>query len=284
MGSPSTTDPRVTVEPRLRIDSRRRWFPDLRAVLRAKQLILLLSRRDITVKYRQTVLGSAWIFAGPLVSAGLFTFVFGRVADLPSEGFPYFVFSYAGLLGWNLFSNTLSSVTSSLTNNAALLSKIYFPRLVLPLSTVLSTLVNTAISFGVMLALIQAYDIGFTARLLMLPAWLLLAMVLAMGIGLVLAAAAVSYRDISYMTPIFTSLFLYLSPVAYSTDAVPHELRVFYLFNPLTTIVEGCRWSLLGGASQPTWAIVYTIALALGALIVGMALFTRLESSFADVI
>ncbi len=268
----------------MRIDSRRRWFPDLGALLRGRQLILLLSRRDITVRYRQTVLGTIWIFAGPLVSAGLFTFVFGRVADLPSDGFPYFAFSYAGLLGWNLFSNTMSTATTSLTGNAALITKIYFPRLILPLSTLLSTLINTAISFGIMLVLLQVYDIGFSLRLLVLPAWLLLAIVLATGVGLVLAAIAVSYRDVAYITPIFTSVLLYLSPVAYSTNAVPEELRRFYLFNPLTTVVEGCRWSLLGRASLTPWAIVYTVVVALGVLLLGVALFTRLEATFADVI
>lgn len=236
------------------------------------------------MKYRQTVLGTLYIFTGPLVSAGLFTFVFGRVADLPSDGLPYFAFSYAGLLGWNLFSATLSNASTSLTTNGALISKIYFPRLVLPFATVLTTLVNTVISFGVMLGLLLFYDIGFSLRLLLLPAWLLLAIALAMGIGLVLAAIAVSYRDVNYVTPLFTSILLYLSPVAYSTDAVPSGLRGLYLLNPLTTIVEGCRWSLLGTADLPTWTIVYTLALTLATLAAGLAMFARLESRFADVI
>jgi len=280
----SPADPLVAAESRLRIDSRRRWFPDLGELLRYKRLIVLLSRRDITVRYRQTVLGTVWIFTGPLVTAGLFSFVFGRVAELPSGGVPYFAFSYAGLLGWNLFSTTLSNASTSLNANSALISKIYFPRLVVPLSTVPSTLLNTVISFGVMLVLLLTYDIGFSLRLLVLPVWLLLAIVLATGIGLVLTAVAVSYRDINYLTPVFTSLLLYVSPVAYSVEAVPANLRNLYLFNPLTTIVEGCRWSLLGGGSLSTWAIAYTVALTLGALTVGLALFARLESNFADVI
>ena len=284
MSEPPLTDTRGAPANRLRIDSRRRWFPDLRELFRARQLITLLSRRDITVRYRQTALGTIWIFVGPLVSAGLFTFVFGRVADLPSDGYPYFVFSYASLLGWNLFAGTLSTATSSLVGNSALISKIYFPRLVLPLSTLLSTLINTMISFVVMLALLQAFDIGFSLRLLLLPFWLLLAIILAMGLGLILAAIAVSYRDVGYMTPILTSLLLYMSPVAYSTDAVPHELRNYYLLNPLSTVIEGFRWSLLGRASLTTWAIAYTLGLALGVLVLGLSMFTRLEARFADVI
>ena len=274
----------VAAVPRLRIDSRRRRFPDLGALVRYRRLIVLLSRRDITVKYRQTVLGTLWIFAGPLVSAGLFSLVFGRIAGLPSGGDSYFPFSYAGLLGWTLFSTTLTSTSSSLTSNSALITKIYFPRLTLPLSTVGSTLLNTSISFGVMLILLLVYDIGISIQLLLLPVWLLLAIVLAVGFGVVLSALAVSYRDVNYVTPILTSLLIYVSPVAYSFDAVPDSLRTVYLLNPLTTIVEGCRWSLLGSASLSLWAIVYTVALALGALTVGLSLFARLESNFADVI
>jgi len=277
-------DVTVAPRPRLRIDSRRHWIPDLRELLRAGQLIVLLGRRDITVRYRQTVLGSVWIFTGPLVSAGLFTFVFGRVAKLPSGGVPYFAFSYAGLLGWNLFSSTLSGASTSLNSNSSLISKIYFPRLVLPLASVASTLINTAISFGMMLVVLVAYGIGFSTHMLLLPVWLLLAMVLAIGMGLIFTAFAVRYRDVNYVTTVFTSLLLYLSPVAYSTSAVPAELRRFYLLNPLTTIVEGCRWSLLGDANLSPWAIAYTVALSAGALIIGAAVFTRLEWGFADVI
>jgi lipopolysaccharide transport system permease protein len=284
MSSTSAQDLFVPAGHRVHIDSRVRWFPDLGSLLRAKQLVVLLSRRNITVRYRQTVGGSFWIFAGPLVSAGLFSLVFGEIAGLPSDGTPYFAFSYAGLLGWNLFSTTLTTAQTSLTNNAALITKIYFPRLALPLATVPSTLLNTLISLGVMLVLLLIYGIGFSIQLLLLPVWLLLGMVLAMGIGLVLAAIAVLYRDVNYLTPVFIQLFLFVSPVAYAVDAVPDNLRTFYLLNPLTTIVEGCRWSLLGNASLTAWAIAYTVALTFGALAAGLALFARLESTFADVI
>lgn len=245
---------------------------------------MLLSRRNITVKYRQTVLGALWIFAGPLVSAGLFSFVFGEIAGLPSDGDPYFAFTFAGLLGWNLFSTTVMGASTSLTANSALITKIYFPRLVLPLATVPSTLLNTVISLGVMAVLLLIYGIGPSIQLLVLPVWLFLAVVLALGIGLVLAAIAVLYRDVNYLTPVVIPLAMYVSPVAYSVEAVPDNLRTLYLLNPLTTIVEGCRWSLLGNGSLSSWAIVYTVLLTLGALSVGLALFARLESSFADVI
>jgi lipopolysaccharide transport system permease protein len=284
MSSPSAAKTWGTAGRRLRIDSRRRWLPDLGALLRARQLVALLSRRDITVRYRQTVLGAVWLLVGPLISAGLFTFVFGRVADLPSGGVPYFAFSYAGLLGWNLFSSALLGASTSLTSNSGLIMKIFFPRLVLPLSTVASPLINTAVSFVVMLALLVLYNIAFTLRLLLLPFWLLLAIVLAMGVGLVLASSAVFYRDVTYMTQIFVPLFLYLTPVAYSLEAVPPELRGIYQLNPVATVVEGCRWSLLGQSSLSPWAIVYTVAFSIVALILGLVCFARLEWHFADVI
>jgi lipopolysaccharide transport system permease protein len=245
---------------------------------------MVLSQRNITVKYRQTVLGTVWVFAGPLVSAGLFTFVFGRIAKLPSGGVPYFAFSYAGLLGWNVFSNVLSGVSGVLVNNEGLITKIYFPRLVLPLSSMASTLINTVIAFGIMLFLLVAYHIGFTLHLLLLPFWLLLATMFGMGIGLVVAAGSVSYRDVNYVTPMFTQLLLYLSPVAYSMEVVDSNLRTLYLLNPFTTIVQGCRWSLIGRADLTTWALAYTVVLAVGVLTAGLAVFARLESSYADVI
>jgi lipopolysaccharide transport system permease protein len=284
MDSPTTVDPAAASGRRIRIDSRRRWFPDLGQLVRYRQLVVLLGRRDITVRYRQTILGSIWIFAGTLVTAGLFSFVFGRVADLPSGGVPYFAFSYAGLLAWNLFSSTLTTASTSLNPNSSLISKIYFPRLVLPLSTLASTLVTTVISLGVMAVLLVVYGIALTPRILLLPVWLGLALVLAMGISLALTALSVSYRDINYITPVLTSVLLYLSPVAYSIDAVPANLRDLILLNPLSTIVEGTRWSVLGSGSLTGWAIVYTVALTIGALVGGLTVFARLESNFADVI
>lgn len=283
MSSSSPADA-VATRTRLRIDSRRRWFPNLKALFRARQLLVLLSRREITVRYRQTVLGTIWIFTGPLVSAGLFTFVFGRVAKLPTDGVPYFAFSYAGLVGWNLFSETLLGASKSLTSNSSLVTKIFFPRLSLPLSQLATTLINTGISFGVMVFLLLVYDIGFSLHLLLLPVWLLLAIVMAMGIGFALTAISALYRDVNYLTPVFIPLLLYLTPVAYSSSAVPPELRTAYLLNPIATIVDGFRWSLLGHAELSPWAIVYTVVVAFGSMIAGLMVFARLEGKFADVI
>lgn len=266
------------------LDGSRRWWPDLRSVGRSHELLRLLSRRDVTVRYRQTVLGAIWIVAGPLVSAGLFSFVFGNVADLPSEGVPYFVFALAGLLGWNLFTGTVTKAAGALIGNSGLISKIYFPRLVLPLAALAGNFINLIISFGLFLVMLVLYDVPMTWRLVVFPAWLVLILALSLGIGLGLGGAAVSYRDINYLTPVFTSLLMYLSPVAYSTTAVPENLQTVYRLNPVTSLIDGCRWSLLGESSLSLGWAAYGAAFSLVALLVGLVIFTRLEWRYADVV
>ena len=277
----------LVVEParRIRIDARRHHFPVLRELYNYRRLAFLLGRRDITTRYRQTVLGTIWIFAGALVTAGLFSFVFGRVAQLPSDGFPYFVFSYAALLAWNLYSNVLTGVAGCLNPNAALITKIYFPRLVLALSTLASTLLNTAISIVILFCLLAVYGIPVTWHMLLLPVWLLLALVIGLGIGLFLTSFSVAYRDVNYFVPVLTSILLYLSPVAYSITAVPTRLRTLYLLNPLATVVEGTRWSTFGrNYLPPAWAIAYTVGFAVVSLALGLSVFAHREEHFADVI
>lgn len=271
----------------LRIDSRRRWFPDLGAVFRSRQLLFLLCRRNITVLYRQTVMGSIWLVVAPVISAGLLSFVFGRVAHLSSGGVPYFAFTFAGLLAWNLFSSSVTGAAGSLVSNSSLFTRIYFPRLLLPLSALAPNVVNTGISCAVMFFLLVVYKIGFTYRLLLLPVWLGLALLVSLGVSLMLSSTAVLRRDVQYATQAVVPLLLFVTPVAYSVAAVPPELRTIYLLNPMATIVEGCRWSLLGQTRLPfvsIWAVAYTIAITFGLLIAGLAVFARLESRFADVV
>lgn len=269
---------------RLQIDSRHRWFPDLRDFFRYGQLIVLLCRRNITVMYRQTVLGAVWVVVNPLLSAGLFTFVFGRVAHLKTGGVPYFAFSYAGLLTWNLFSGSLTSAATSLVSNSSLFTRIYFPRLVLPVSQLAQTIINSSVSVVVMALLLVVYHIGFTLRLLFVPFWLLLALVLSFGISLILSSIAVFYRDVQYVTGAIVPMLLFLTPVAYSSSEVPHSLRFVYLLNPIATIVEGGRWSLIGHTSLSMWTVVYTTAFTFGILVLGLVVFARLEWRFADVV
>jgi lipopolysaccharide transport system permease protein len=274
----------VADPPRLRIDSRRRWFPDLRAAWGARRLLVLLLKRDLTVKYRQTILGTTWILILPILSAGLFTFVFGQVAKVSTNGLPYFAFSYAGLLAYNLFSQTLSGAANSIVTNGSMITKIYFPRVILALSQMASSLLNLGMSFGVMLLLIFVYHIGLSLRLLAMPVWLMLAVMLSIGVGLMLTAMSVIYRDVQYVTQALLPLLLFVTPVAYSSSAVPHYAKVLYLLNPLATVVDGCRWSLLGHTQLSGWAVAYTIAATICLLIAGLVTFARLEWKFADVI
>ncbi len=271
----------------LRIDSRRRWFPDLGAVFRSRQLLFLLCRRNITVMYRQTVMGSIWLVVAPVISAGLLSFVFGRVAHLSSGGVPYFAFTFAGLLAWNLFSSSVTGAASSLVSNSSLFTRIYFPRLLLPLSALAPVLANAAISCGVMFFLLVAYKIGFSYRLVFLPVWLGLALLLSIGVSLILSSMAVLRRDVQYATQAVIPLLLFVTPVAYSVAAVPAGIRTIYLLNPMATVVEGCRWSLVGHTSLPVvsiWAIAYTIAITFLVLLAGLVVFARLEWKFADVV
>ncbi len=285
-----STEPAVSVAAEnrwLRIDSRRHWFPDLGAVFRSRQLLWLLCRRNITVMYRQTVMGSIWLVVSPVISAALLSFVFGRVAHLPSGGVPYFPFTFAGLLAWNLFSNSVTGAATSLTTNSTLFTRIYFPRLLLPLSALAPVLVNLGISCGVMFFLLVAYRIGFSLRLLLLPVWLGLALLLSIGVSLMLSSMAVLRRDVQYATQAIMPLLLFVTPVAYSVASVPPELRTIYLLNPMATIVSGCRWSLVGQTSSSILsmsAIAYTTVVTLLALIAGLIVFARLEWKFADVV
>jgi lipopolysaccharide transport system permease protein len=271
----------------LRIDSRRNWFPDVGAVFRSRELLWLLCRRNITVLYRQTVMGSIWLVIAPVISAGLLSFVFGRVAHLSSGGVPYFAFTFAGLLAWNLFSNSVTGAASSLTANSTLFTRIYFPRLLLPLSAMAPTLLNTGISCVVMFVLLLAYKIGFSYRLLFLPGWLGLALLFSVGVSLMLSSMAVLRRDVQYVVQVVMPLLLFVTPVAYSVAEVPPGLRTIYLLNPMATIVEGCRWSLVGqthGGIFSMWTVSYTIVITFLVLLAGLVVFARLEWRFADVV
>jgi lipopolysaccharide transport system permease protein len=272
----------------LRIDSRRHWFPDVGAVYRYGQLFFLLCRRNVTVLYRQTTLGSIWLVISPIVSAGALSFVFGRVAHLSSGGVPYFPFTFAGMLAWTLFASSVTGAASSLVSNQTLFTRIYFPRLLLPLSAMAPVLLNTAISGGVMFVLLVAYRVGFSYRLLFLPIWLGLALLFSVGVSLMLSSWAVLRRDVQYITQAVIPLLLFVTPVAYSIVSVPAgKLRTIVLLNPMSSIVEGCRWSLVGQTPRPivpTWAVAYSIAMALFALLAGLVVFARLEWKFADVV
>ncbi|MCP9493209.1 MAG: ABC transporter permease [Pyrinomonadaceae bacterium MAG19_C2-C3] len=280
-----TDAPLTQKEPYLIIKPTSGWQAlQLEQIWRFKDLLLTLARRDVTLRYRQTALGVGWVVLQPLIAAGIFAFVFGAVAKLPSGGTPYFVFSYAGLLSWNLFSTTVSRASVSLTGNSQLISKVYFPRLILPLSGVFSTLLDFIVATVVMVALMFFYHITPGIGLLLLPLWMLLITLLALGIGLTAAALAVTYRDVLHILPVMVQMTLYASPVAYATVAVPEHLRPLYLLNPMANLIEAFRWSLLG-TGQVSWKYMLGTIIVVGVVFIGGAFaFKRMERKFADVI
>jgi homopolymeric O-antigen transport system permease protein len=264
---------------------RRRWAPiDLRALWEFRDLLRALGIRDTKLRYRQTALGVIWVVLQPLLAAGVFSFVFGSVAHLPSDGVPYFVFSYTGLLAWNAFSSTLTKAATSVVGNAAMVSKVFFPRMLLPLSIIASTLIDFVVALVLMAVLLATNSIALTWAVLLLPVWLVLVLALGLGSGLLACSLMVRYRDVQYILPIVTGLLLYASPVAYSLASVPKDARSIFLANPLAGLLEGFRWSLLGTHHLTLGIALWAGFASLLILTVGAYAFAALERDFADVI
>jgi lipopolysaccharide transport system permease protein len=265
-----------------------RWARlSLREVWLYRDLLYTFAQRDVKVRYKQTALGVIWVILQPLLAAAIFAFVFGRIANMSSERVPYLVFSYAGLLAWNAFNGTLTRASASVVDNARLVSKVYFPRLMLPLSTLGTTLVDFAVASVLLVVMLAWYRINPGWPLLLLPFWLAVLLAAAIGLGLWTSALMVRYRDMQYALPPFLQLMLYASPVAYSASYVEHlsaKFRVIYFLNPLSSLIEGFRWSVLGtGAMHWPW-VAYSVAITFAVLFVGLFEFKRMERQFADVI
>lgn len=272
-------------KPYLVIEPKRGWIGiDLRELWQFRDLLFTLATRDLKLRYKQTALGAIWVVLQPLMAAGIFSFVFGVVADMPSDGLPYFVFSFAGLLGWNLFSGTLGKTSGCLVGNSHLISKVFFPRLVLPLSAIPSVLVDFVVALAMMAALLAVFRIPPTPAVLFLPVGIAMLLMLAQGIGLITASLAVTYRDINYILPVFIQMLLYASPVAYAVSAIPEEWRTLYMLNPLVPVLEAFRWSLLSANAFPGLWLLYSAAWSVGLFTLGAFMFKRMERRFADVI
>ncbi len=280
MTEPPLTKPLLTIRPR------KGWLPtNPRELWEFRELLVRFAARDVTLRYRQTALGVTWVVLQPLLAAGILSFVFGSVANLPApDGIPYFVFSLAGMTAWNAFSNTLTRAGGVLVGNASLVQKVFFPRLLLPLSTVLSTLLDVVVSLVLTGVLMAVYGVAPGPALLLLPAWLLLVVALGLGVGLGAGALMVRYRDVQYVLPVAVQFLLFASPVAYSLAAVPSSAKLIFELNPLTGLLEGFRWSLID-TNVPSLALAgYATLASLLVLIVGLAMFNRMERQFADVI
>jgi len=279
-------DTLTSPKPHLTIQPTAGWQAiNLRELWQFRDLLLTLAQRDVKLRYRQTALGVVWVILQPLIAAGIFSFVFGKVAKLPAPtGVPYLVFSYAGLLAWNAFSSTLTKTSGCLLANSNLVSKVYFPRLALPLSTVFSTLIDFGVALVMMALLMAINHVVPTAALLLLPVWLFLVVVLALGVGLYTSALMVSYRDVQYILPVITQFLLYASPVAYSAALIPVKYKLIFELNPLTGLLEAFRWSLLGTAA-PNWnSVAYAAVVTVVVFVLGAFSFKKMERKFADVI
>jgi len=260
-------------------------MPDWREVWAAREIFFRFGQKEILLRYRQTAVGVAWVFIQPLVSAGVFTIVFGGIAQLPSGDVPYFIFAFAGQLGWNLFNNIVSRASSSLVANQSLVSKVFFPRIIVPLSGLISILLDFVIGFGLFVVLLFVFQINPGWPILLLPFWVLLTIFLAMGIGLAASAWMVKYRDVAYFLPWFMQVLMYASPIAYSMEAV-EERGLTWLFNlnPITWLMEGFRWTLLGQSAPEAWQVIALIVAAAVSSVVGLLIFQNTERQFADVI
>ena len=249
-----------------------------------RDLMWSLADRDLRLRYRQTVLGVAWVVLQPMLGALIFTFVFGVVAELSSEGVPYFRFTFASLAGWGLFAGVLTRASGSLVQNAGLISKVWFPRAVLPASTVPAALLDFGVAVVIVLVLALLGGVAPSAGLLLAPFWALALVLLALGLGFVGAALMVSYRDVQHILPVMIQLLLYASPVAYSASNVPFEYQALYHLNPVAVFIEGLRASLLGTAMPEARYVVTALLTTFVALALGSVIFRRLERRFADVI
>ena len=247
-----------------------------------RELVYFLTWRDIKVRYKQAVLGIAWAILQPLMTMVIFSFIFGNLAKLPSDGIPYPLFSYAAVLPWQLFSSALQRSSVSLVGNANLLTKIYFPRLIIPFSAVMASLVDFGIAFLVMIGLMIYYQVWPTLMLLWIIPLSLLALITALAVSLWLSALNVLYRDVQHMVPFLIQFWMYASPVAYSANLIPTGIwRIIYGLNPMAGVIQGFRWALLG-AQSPDSLLVISIAMVLILLVSGLFYFRRMEKTFAD--
>lgn len=251
---------------------------------RYRELLFFLTWRDITVRYKQTALGAAWAIIQPVFMMLVFTLAFGRLAKVPSDGVPYPVFAYAGLLPWQLFAHSLTEASNSLVNNERLITKVYFPRLVVPIAAVLGGLVDFFVSFVVLLVLMAYYKIMPGMAFFMLPLFLLFAVATALSVSLWLSALNVRFRDVRYTITFLTQFWLFATPVAYSSRLVPERFRVLYALNPMAGVVEGFRWALLGKVAPSLPVIAASAAVVAVLLAGGLVYFRRMEQMFADVV
>lgn len=257
---------------------------NLRDLWLYRELILFMTWRDLKVRYKQTLLGASWAVLQPFMTMVVFSIFFGSLANVPSDGVPYPIFSYTALIPWTLFSKALQDASRSLVASSHMITKVYFPRMILPLASVLAGVVDFLIAFFVLIGMMVYFGISPTSNVWALPLFLLLALITAVGVGLWLSALNVLYRDINYVLPFLTQFWMFLTPIAYPSSMVPQKFQGLYALNPMTGVVEGFRWVLLGTGQPPGLMTLVSSLVAVALLISGMFYFKRMERLFADMV
>jgi lipopolysaccharide transport system permease protein len=272
-------------QPELLIEAGRTEQQYWKDLWRYRELLYFLAWRDILVRYKQTFIGMAWALIRPFLTMVVFTIVFGNLAKLPSEGAPYPILVFAAMLPWQFFSNALGECSNSLISNANLISKVYFPRLIVPISAVIVSFVDFMISGMILLGLMAWYNFVPGWRILTLPLFIGIAFAASMGVGLWLAALNVEYRDFRYIVPFIMQFGLYISPVGFSSSVVPEKWRLLYSLNPMVGVIDGFRWAIIGGNSKIYLpGFILSMGLVVFLLITGIWYFRKMERTFADVI
>jgi lipopolysaccharide transport system permease protein len=269
----------------LRIQPSHGWVSlQLKELWAYRELLYFLVWRDIKVRYKQTALGAGWAIIQPLFTMLVFSLFFGKLAKVASDGIPYPIFSYAALVPWTFFAQGLTQSSDSLVGSSNLIKKIYFPRLAIPIGTVCAGMVDFALAFSVLLMMCVWYHMHLSVRILCLPAFVLLALITALGVGLWLSAFNVKYRDVKYVVPFFTQVWMFATPIAYPSSLLPEKWRLVYALNPMAGVVEAFRWALLGTKTAPGAMILISYVAAIAILIGGAYYFRRMEKTFADVV
>ena len=269
----------------LRIEPPSHWLALPYAELWAyRELIYFFVWRDVKIRYKQTAIGALWAVLQPLLTMAVFSLFFGKLGHIPSDGLPYPLFYYSALLPWTYFATALQNTTNTIVDNQRLITKVYFPRLALPLSSVMSGLVDFSISFLIFLAMMVYYRVRPHEALFWLPVFLLLAVLTALGVGLLLAALNAIYRDVRYILPFLVQIWMFASPVAYPSSLVPERWRWLYGLNPMAGGIEGFRWSLTGSGHAPTLLFAASFIVVIVALLSGFAYFQKTETTIADVV
>ncbi|MEW5801261.1 MAG: ABC transporter permease [bacterium] len=279
-GAPDAGAPERIIRPRrgiVDIDFKELW--------RFRELFGFLAWRDILVRYKQTVIGIAWAVIQPVLTMIVFTVIFGRVASLPSNGAPYAVMTFTALLPWQFFADAMSRSSNSLVGSANLITKVYFPRLIIPASAAISGVIDFSIGFAILLGLMTWYHIPFSPLLLLLPAFLMIALFASFGVGLWFGALNVKYRDIGHIVPFLVRMGLYISPVGFMSGIIPGKWRFLYSLNPMVGVIDGFRWCILGSQFEPYWPGFWaSLMMVLAVLVFGACFFKSMEKNFADVI